>query len=143
MVLGPRPRLFLDTNVLFSGFYSSQGAPAILIDRISERAVSLIMSHQVLLELIRAVGEKIPDKLPRVQQLLLDSRPEMWSTPPLDQVAIWIDLLSGPDAAILAAAIAAQPDYFVTGDKRFLHPAIAERSGLCIVTPAEALDRLH
>ena len=100
------------------------------------------MSRQVLLELIRAVSEKIPDKLPRVQQLLLDSRPEMWSTPPLDQVALWTDLLSRPDAAILAAAIAAKPDYFVTGDKRFLVPAIAERSGLRIVSPAEALERL-
>jgi len=143
MVLEPRPRLFLDTNVLLSGFYSSQGAPAALIDRISERAVSLVISRQVLLELIRAVGEKIPDKLPHVQRLMVRSRPEVWSTPPLDEVARWTDLLSGPDAAILAAAIAAKPDYFVTGDKRFLAPAIAERSGLRIVAPAKAVERLR
>ena len=51
-------------------------------------------------------------------------------------------MLDFTDATILAAAIAAQPDYFVTGDKRFLAPAIAERSGLRIVTPAQAVERL-
>jgi len=47
------------------------------------------------------------------------------------------------DAAILAAAMGAQPDYFVTGDKHFTgNPGIAEEAGLHIVTPARFLRLL-
>jgi len=40
--------------------------------------------------------------------------------------------------AILAAAVAAQPDYFVTGDRQFIeNPEIAGKTELHIVTPAQ------
>jgi predicted nucleic acid-binding protein len=45
--------------------------------------------------------------------------------------------MGSEDASILAAAIAAQPDYLVTGDRRFFENAeIINRTGLRIVTPA-------
>jgi len=48
------------------------------------------------------------------------------------------------DAAILAAAAAAQPDYFVTGDADFLeNSGIRRETGLRIVWPAQFLNLLE
>ena len=45
------------------------------------------------------------------------------------------------NASILAAAISARPDYFVTGDGHFLQiSSIIEQAGLRIMTPAQFLE---
>jgi len=60
--------------------------------------------------------------------------------PSSEDIACWTKFLSAEDASILAAAIAAQPDYLITGDKRFFdNPNIAKKSGLRVVTPAQFL----
>ena len=106
--------------------------------------ISVVISQQVLEEAIRAIKEKLPEALPALRKLLVNVPPEVAADPKVEEIERWTGILSLADAAILAAAVSAQPNYFVTGDKHFIgNPDIAEESGLHIVTPAQFLKFLE
>ena len=137
----PKPRVFLDSNVIFSGLYSSRGAPGIILERFIEGRLRVVISQQVLDEVIQTIKEKLPEALPALRGLLVNMPPEICKDPAPENVKRWMKLMDAGDAAILAAAVAAQPDYFVTGDKRFFeNPDIAKKSGLQIITPARFIE---
>jgi putative PIN family toxin of toxin-antitoxin system len=133
-------RVFLDTNVIFSGLYSSRGAPAAILERFIEGRISVVISQQVLEELVRTIKEKLPEGLPALRKLLTGGPPEIQADPSSEQIEKLTGKLQFADAAILAAAINARVDYFITGDSHFLENAdIAKECGLKIVTPAQFL----
>ena len=135
-----KPRVFLDSNVIISGLYSPQGAPGAILERFIKGGINVVVSQQVLEEVIRTIKEKLPEALPALKSLLVSVPPEVVASPRLAEVERRARRLSAADAAILAAAVAAQPDYFVTGDNHFLeNPGIREETGLHIVTPAQFL----
>lgn len=137
----PKPRVFLDSNVIFSGIYSSRGAPAVILERFIEGRLMVVVSQQVMDEVIRTIKEKLPEGLPALRKLLVNAPPEIRKDPMPEEVKRWSGLLDAGDAAILAAAVAAQPDYFVTGDRHFIeNPEIAKKAGLQIVTPAQFIE---
>ena len=139
----PKPRVFLDSNVIFSGLYSSRGSPAVILDHYIKGDIIVVISQQVLEEVVRTIKEKLPDALPLLQRLLVSTPPEVVAAPLLADIKRRQTKLSLADAAILEAAIRAQPDYFVTGDNHFLSdPSLAADSGLRIITPAEFLKLL-
>jgi putative PIN family toxin of toxin-antitoxin system len=137
MVLRAKLRIFLDTNVIFSGFYSDRGVPAAILGHHIRGDIRMVVSQQVLDEVIQILKEKFPNGLPTLKRLLLNASPEIVSDPRPEQIRRWIKELSVGDAAILAAAIQANPDYFVTGDKHFLkNPGLAEKARLQIIPPS-------
>ena len=136
MLKKPELRVFLDTNVIFSGLYSRRGPAGIIIDRFIDRGFAIIVSQQVLEELVRTIKEKLPAALPALRKLLGSVSLEIVKDPDYEVVTEWAEIIHHDDAAILAAAVAAQPAYLVTGDKHFFEaPAIIEKSGLRIITP--------
>ncbi len=140
----PKPRVFLDSNVIFSGMYSSAGAPGVILERFIEGKLSVVISQQVLDEVVRTIKEKLPEALPALRRLLMSAPPEITKDPAPEEVTRWAETVHIEDARILAAAIAAQPDYMVTGDRHFLEdPGIAQKSGLHILTPAQLLQRIQ
>ncbi len=135
-----RPRVFLDSNIIFSGLYSPQGAPGIILEHFVKGTVRVVVSQQVLEEVVRTIKARLPGALPALRRLLVSAPPEVIADPQLRETGRWTKKLPLGDAAILAAAIRARPDYFVTGDRHFTgDPAIAEEAGLHIVTPADFL----
>jgi len=135
-----KPRVFLDTNVIFSGLYSSHGAPGAILEHFVEGRIGVVVSQQVLEEVIRTIKEKLPEALPALKTLLINAPPEVGADPSPEAIQHWAKEIHPADAAILAAAIAAKPDYFITGDNHFLeNKTIVEESGLNIVTPAQFL----
>jgi putative PIN family toxin of toxin-antitoxin system len=144
MVPSHRPRVFLDSNVIFSGLYSPEGAPGIILERFAKGSIRVVVSQQVLEEVVRTVRAKLPDALPALRRLLVSIPPEVVADPGRKEIERWTKELLLGDAAILAAAIGAQPDYFITGDKHFTQsPGIGEETGLRIVTPAQFLGLLE
>jgi len=144
MVSKPKLRVFLDSNVIFSGLYSPRGAPGAILEHFIRGNISVVISQQVLEEVIRTLKEKLPEALPALKRLLVSSPPEIGAAPTMEEVKRRAKKLHLADAAILAAAVAAQPDYFITGDKHVIgNPDIAEESGLHIVTPAQFLRFLE
>ena len=140
----PELRVFLDTNVVFSGLYSSHGAPAAILEHFINGRISVVISQQVLEEVIRTIKEKLPEALPALKRFLVNVPPEVVAGSSPEAMQHWVKKFHPADAAILAAAIAAKPDYFVTGDNHFLgNNMLIEKSGLNIVTPAQSLKILQ
>jgi hypothetical protein len=48
----------------------------------------------------------------------------------------------GPDVAILASAVRAAPDWFVTTNTRHFTAEVGRRTGLRIVTPGQLIQRI-
>lgn len=139
----PKPRVFLDSNVIISGLYSPQGAPGKIMESFIRGNLNILVSQQVIEEVIRTVKEKLPEALPALRKLLVTMPPEVVADPKPEEILPWTKRLHYADAAILASAIAAHPDHLVTGDNHFLEdPDIAKESGLSIITPSQLLDKL-
>jgi hypothetical protein len=138
-----KPRVFLDSNVIFSGLYSPRGSPALILEHFVAGDISVVVSQQVLEEVVRTIKKKLPDALPILKRLLMSTPPEVTSDPPLEAIKRRKKKLSIADASVLEAAITARPDYFITGDNHFLDdPHLSEDTGLHIITPTGFLKIL-
>ena len=140
---GHRLRVFLDSNVVFSGLYSSVGAPAAILDAFAAGDLSVVVSSMVLEEVVRATKAKAPRALPALGLLLANSPLEVVANPAPDGILPWRRFLSAGDAAVLAAAISARVDYLVSGDRHFTGRRIAVEGRIRIVTPAQLLAVLR
>lgn len=132
-----RARIFLDANVIFSGLYSPSGPCAAILRAHIAGDVHVVVSRQVLDEVIRTLKRKQSALLGRFYVVLEQFPFEVQPDPPASAVDRLAVLISPPDAPILAAAIAADVDALVTGNTRHFTPKVAAKSGLRIVTPAQ------
>jgi uncharacterized protein len=137
-------RLFLDSNVIISGLFSPQGPPGKILSLNSNGIISIVVCQFVIEEVVNTIREKKPDVLSELQSLLTSAPPEIIKNPPVQEIRRWTKYLHFEDAVILAAAIRAEPDYFVTGDNHFYSDAsLTEKSGLRIVTPNQMVKLLN
>ena len=137
----PELRVFLDTNVIFSGLYSSHGPAGSILERFINGEFIVVISQQVLEEVIRTIKEKLPTALPALRTLLESVDLEIVSDPDSAEIARWKQIIHDDDAPMIAAAEAARPDYLVTGDKHFLdNTSLIRKSELLIVSPARFLE---
>jgi len=144
MAPAPELRVFLDTNVIFSGLYSQRGAPANILEAVIKGEIKAVISQQVLGELVRTVKEKLPVVLPVLKAMLVNSPPEIAHDPPAAEIKPWAGLLDAGDAAILAAAISSRADCFVTGDNHFFeNREVIKKAGISILNPAQFLTQLR
>lgn len=141
----PRPLLdrpFLDTNVIFSGLYSSRGAPAEILRRHADGQLTMVVSDQVLQELTATIQNKAPHLAPLLQSFLAQVPPEI-AADPSPAIVQWAGaLIDADDAPILAAAMECQADCLVTGNTRHFTDAVAQAAGILILAPAAYLARL-
>ncbi len=103
-----------------------------------------MVSEDVLIEVRRNLEAKAPETLDDYE-LLVETLPLTITDDPSPEIIKRVSHYLNPkDAIILAAAMATQPDYFVTWDrKHFLSdPAMAEKSGLTIITPDDLLTAI-
>ena len=137
-----RRRVFLDTNVLFSALHSSVGAPNAILEAYLRGQIEVVVSRQVLEELIRTIHQKRPQLITRLYFFLQEAPFEVQPDPTSDEVARWEQVIHPPDAPILAAAIAARPDFLITGNRRHFTSEVAALAGLAIVSPTEFVEIL-
>lgn len=144
MLSKPNPLVFMDSNVFFSGLYSSIGPAGICLELFVNGKLRVVISQQVLEEVVRTIKEKLPEALPSFMKLLLNAPLIIVKDPSTREASSWSKIINNEDAGILASAITANSDYLVTGDKHFFaSESIAEKSGLRIVTPAQLLKELE
>lgn len=114
-----RTRVFLDTSALFAGIWSSEGGGRVILKLGEAGILDLLVSPQVLAELDGALRRKAPHLLPSVALLLDMARIQVTQRPTPQAVEHARRRVSHPgDALVLAAALDARPDYFVTLDRR-------------------------
>ena len=130
-------RAFVDSNVIFSGLHSGQGAPAAMLEQAVEGKFTMVISRQVLDEVVRTLAAKLPAALPALHTLFSNMPLEVCEDPAPSLVEEWSGVVGADDAPIAAAASAAEVDLLVSGDSHFLKAAKeALKKGLRIVSPA-------
>ena len=132
-------RAVIDTNVLLSGLLW-HGPPHALIGQVRSGALTLVSSPALIAELAEVITRaQFHTTLARSQ-----TEPEQMLTEVRLLAEIVVPLpLPAPvsrdpdDDAVLALAVAAQPDLIISGDRDLL--TLGTHAGIPIVTPAEAL----
>ena len=137
-----RLRVFLDTNVIYSGLSSSGGTTAASMDLAARRVFVVVVSRAVISELVNNLRRKSPRAMPALDRFFANTQMEAVRTPPADAVRLWTSRGLTTDARLAAAAMLAQVDYLCTGDTRFREIAAASGDGPRVVTPRQLLDLL-
>jgi predicted nucleic acid-binding protein len=139
------PRVFADTSVLVAGAGSRTGASRAVLVMAEIGLYRLVVCRQVLDETERNLRKKLPVALSVFAELMAAIGPEILPDPSPEEVIRWQSVIEPKDAPILAAAVAAAPDRFLTLDvKDFIEPIdVAEKSGLRIETPADFVQAIR
>lgn len=131
-------RIFIDTNVWFSAFYSSKNCQ-ILINAHREEKVCAVISELVLKELVRNVKNKIPDHFGDLRELFTNAPPEIVPDP-VDIPKKLIKLVSLKDLPIFVSCLQNKVKYFITGNiKDFKVKQLKTLTGIKILTPKEVV----
>ena len=138
----PKIDLFFDSSALMAGMISAGGAARALLLLAEDEKILLTVSEQVIVEVERNLARKAPQALPFARQLILATNLRIVRDPSPELVKTHMDWISHPaDVPILVAAVQARVDFLVTLNTRhFLEdPGVAQRSGLLLSTPGDAL----
>ena len=113
------PKVFLDTNILIAAIFSATGGAREILRLGEIGAIQLFVSQDVLAELEENILKKKPQHLAVIAIVLEHSGVEIVDPPRIETVQRCQNFLAyADDAVVLAAAIEAQVDYFVTLDRQ-------------------------
>jgi predicted nucleic acid-binding protein len=135
-------KVFLDTSVIFAAVLSKTGGARKMFHLGEAGTLHLVVGQAVLREADEVVRRKMPASLPLLAHLLSIGRVET-SMPPtqeqLQQARAYVQYV--PDAHVLAEALQANPDWFVTHDKEhFLNLECEVELPFRIGTPGDLLQ---
>ena len=107
--------------------------------------IQLIIGSNVLRECEQVVRRKAPASLPTLAYLLELGMVEIATQSPEDFIEQAKDVVAfEPDAYILAEAIAAEPDWFITHDKaHFLNVNLGSSLTIRVGTPGDLIQALE
>lgn len=118
-------KVMLDSNVILSAIYKTEGIPFEAYRKASKSPYSLVLSDQILVEIQRVCHRKFPQKLKLMHEFLIISK---FNIVPLDiNNQIIIDkakIRDITDRPILQVARKAGVEIIVTGDNDFLDNGI-------------------
>jgi predicted nucleic acid-binding protein len=137
-------RIFLDTSVVFAAILSPDGGARLLFRLGEAGVIKLLVGPNVLRECEDVVRRKAPASLSTLAVLLNTARVETLAAPTSQEVAFARTIIEyEPDAHVLAEAIHANPDWFITHDKKHLLKN-RDETGLRfrIGTPGELIQTL-
>lgn len=111
-------RVMLDTNILLSAGLFDKSKLSTLTIRISNE-FKIVLSSQIVEELRMVTARKFPGKKKTLENFLRRLNFEMAFTPNEIDPDIYPKIRDKKDYPILASAIIAEVDVFITGDKDF------------------------
>jgi predicted nucleic acid-binding protein len=117
-MLPKSPKIFLDTSVIIAAVMSPTGGARLLFHLSQAGVIHLIVGKGVLIETEEVLRRKAPSLMGLLAQLLEETNIEISSDPTVGQQKR-AQSLPGylPDANVLAQALAANPDWFVSHDR--------------------------
>ncbi len=136
-------RVFVDANILIAGADSRSGASNAVLKMAELGLFQLVVCKQVLDEAERNLRKKLPRALPNFAALMARLRLEILPDPTPEQVKPWHEIIPTDDAPILCVAVACGVDRFITLNTKDFTPAVAEQSGLTILTPAQFVEEIR
>nr|ANA08070.1 hypothetical protein 5G4_041 [uncultured bacterium 5G4] len=135
--------MFLDTNVLFSGFHSLEGTAGLILRACREGIFEGVISDDVIHEVVGNLARKSPGSLNDIEPWLEEAAPDVAPHPTFLETEVWFERGFGPDAPIAAAAYRAEVDFLCTGDRLFRERWNNLQSTPKAVSPRELLEFLE
>lgn len=137
-------KVFLDTSVIFAAVLSKTGGARKLFHLGEAGVLNLIVGPPILHEADEVVRRKASASLPILAQLLSLGHVETSLDSTLEQLELARACVQYfPDAHVLAEAIQANPDWFVTHDKEhFLQMEGESELSFRIGTPGDLLQSI-
>ena len=130
-------KVFVDTNVWVSGRFRP-GLCAQLLEALIESGSDILLDERVLDEFMRIARDKLKVDAPLLARAAVFFHQYTAQVPAAGTPTAGIP--DPDDAWIIAAALAAGADWFVTGDRALLDLGTVE--GLPILSPRTAYERL-
>jgi len=118
-----RPRVFVDSDVLFAGAAapSEHGASLVVLRMAEITLIQAVVSEQVIAEVERNLSAKLPQALSRFR-LLVDRCLHIVPDPSPEDFAEHIGLADSKDLPILVAALRERCPWLVTFNLRHFEP---------------------
>jgi predicted nucleic acid-binding protein len=137
-------KVFLDTSVVFAAVLSDQGGARVLFRLAEIGAIRLMIGPSVLKEADEVVRRKAPKSMPLLAQLLDAARVEIGQPALAHQQEQALAIIEyAPDAAVLAEALRAEPDWFITHDQEhFLSEPGLQDLPFKVGTPGDLLAEI-
>jgi predicted nucleic acid-binding protein len=138
-------RVFLDSNVILSGFISDRGAPRIILDILCLKLPFLtgMTGRYNIAEIERNLTRKIPDAIPVYRQYFPELNLTIVPLPSADEVLKFGSHISVKDVPVIISAINGKADFLVTGDKKDFGKLMMKRDyPFRILSPSEFLDAI-
>ena len=126
-------RVLIDSNVIVSAVYNPQSKPADALSHVCENHILVLCDH-IVSECYDVVKRKFPQHLFALDKLFASLGYELVATP-----RTGLMMADPKDAPILNAAIMADIDIVISGDRHFLSLDIEQ---LKVFTPAQYLEML-
>ncbi len=136
-------KVFADANVLIAGADSRTGASNAVLLMAEIGLYRLLVSRLVLDEAERNLRKKLPRALPNFAQQMAQIQLEIVPPLPIEEVKQWEAIIEAKDVPILATAVSAQADRFLTLNSKDFTPAVAAQSGLQIISPGEFIQEIR
>ena len=131
-------RVLIDTNVLISAALNPDGVPSQAYRKAASYPNRGLICEQNVDELKRIFNKKFPSRLAALDKFLSTALLTLELVPtPSDEMAAESLIRDVKDRPILRAAIEAQADVLLTGDKDFLESGVGHPA---IMTPAEFVN---
>lgn len=139
-------QLFLDSNVLTGGIVSAWGLDKATLSLCAAGVCKLVLAEAVrdeveenlLLHAGRLSSSEASQLIDDYHRLIKLTKPERVRYPPADLVRSQRHLIRhAADVPILLSAMASRPDWLLTHNTKHFTPAVGQRAGLRIATPAQ------
>ncbi len=137
----PKPRIFIDADVLFAGSASpSAHSASLVILRMAEiTLIDACTSNQVISEVEHNLGEKMPAALPAFTLIVQRCLRVVDNTSPEDVIAI-NGSADPKDLPILATALREKCAFLATYNIRQFQPGVP---GVQVLTPGDLVQRIR
>jgi hypothetical protein len=137
----PKPRVFVDADVLFAGSAapSEHGASLVVLRMAEITLIEALVSQQVIDEAERNLAHKLPDALPAFR-LLVSRCLRLVPDPGPPDVAACDGLADPKDVPILAAAVLHRCPWLVTFNGRHFQPG---HPAVTVLTPGQLVLRVR
>jgi len=137
----PRPRVFVDADVLFAGAASpsEQGASLVVLRMAEITLIEAVTSEQVITEVERNLSAKMPAALPTFR-LLVSRCLDIVPNPTAAKQQAHAGLVNAKDLSILVAALREKCSWLVTFNVCHFHPG---HPAVTVLPPGAFVQRVR
>lgn len=141
MATVPKPRVFIDSDVLFAGAASpSQHGASLVVLRMAEiTLIDAVASEQMIVEVERNLADFLPAVLPTFRQLVSRCL-RIVADPTLDELEVCRGLGDPKGSPILAAAVREGCPWLVTFNVRHFQPG---HPSVTVARPGEFVQHVR